>query len=383
MFESGQNVAFSLDKLYIDAQSFLSKVEALLIEKKIDTNIMQPDHICFRVQSQAEYMHFKQFLGENSLLLTEEIVNGRPICTYRFEVPFKFQNKSIYLLELPSPKLNNKYQTGFEHIEFVTKDSFEKIKFQYTDFDFKLGGNAVVNPELSLALSDNVQIKFHHSSLDRVIELEKASIKDVVFDMDGTLATSHEKIYKINQKVFSEILGRELSLQEVKEKYFPEFASTFKAYGITDQKTKEKAAQLWRDISNQYHFDLFSGVHDLLKFLNSKNIKCHIWTARDTDSTIKILKYHHIESFFETVSGSNRFHSKPNSENLLFDWQNAEKDSALMIGDSTTDMLAAKNTSLIAAAALWDPYVSEDNLIATGAELFFKSISDFQNWFTR
>jgi len=380
MFNSDQNTPFSIEKMYKQSQTFLTRVDLMLKEKKIDVSYIKPDHICFRVQSQSEYEQYKEYLVKNSTLLTEEIVNGRPICTFKFEQPFQFQEKPIYLLELPFPKSNNKYKTGFEHIEFVTKDSFSQIMTQYPDFEFKFGGNLIVNPELSLQLNDDIQIKFHYSSLDRVIEIENANITDIVFDMDGTLATSHEKIYKINQKVFSEILGRELSLQEVKEKYFPEFASTFKAYGITDQKTKEKAAQLWRDISNQYHFDLFEGVHELLKTLRLNNFKCHIWTARDTDSTMKILKYHQIENYFETVSGSNRFTSKPNPENLLFDWQNAKKNSALMIGDSTTDMMAARNANLIVAAALWDPYVSEDNLIATGAELFFRDISDFQSW---
>lgn len=376
-------MSLSKESFYNDAHVFLTKVELLLKQKQIVTDYIKPDHICFRVNTDAEYKAYKTFLDAEGVLLTEEIVNGRPICTFKVETPYLFQKQSINLIELPYPKANNKYATGFEHIEFVTKDSFSKIKAQYPDFNFTTGGNPIINSELCLKLAENVQVKFHYNSLDRVIEIENSKVTDVIFDMDGTLATSHEKIYKINQKVFSEVLGREIGIQEVKDKYFPEFASTFKAYGITDQKTKEKAAQLWRDISNQYHFDLFDGVHELLKFLSSRNIRCHIWTARDTDSTVKILKYHQIENYFQTVSGSNRLTSKPNPENLLFDWQNAKKNSALMIGDSTTDMMAAKNANLIVAAALWDPYVSEENLISTGAELFFKTIPDFQNWFMR
>jgi phosphoglycolate phosphatase-like HAD superfamily hydrolase/predicted metalloenzyme YecM len=337
------------------------------------------DHICFRVESLEQYNQYKIFLIEHADLLTEESVNGRLISTFRMHKPFRYEDKEISLLELPQPKAKSHYKLGFEHIEFVIKESFSSFAKKYNQFQFKISGNKNTNPEMSLDIKMG-QIKFHYQPLDRVIEIEKSKIKNIIFDLDGTLVDSRETIEHVNSHVFSEVLKRKVTLKESTEKFQTEFSKLFSSFGISSDEQKHRVLTRWSEISQKFSYPLFKGVLGLLNLIKQKNINMHIWTARDQESSMYILNSLGIASYFKTMSFSNELESKPKISNLKFDWQGELSSSYLMIGDSITDMKASQNIKAIVAAALWDPCVSEDVLVSNGAELYFYQVDEFQKW---
>ncbi|KAI9342812.1 hypothetical protein BDR26DRAFT_1006492 [Obelidium mucronatum] len=95
------------------------------------------DHLCLRVATAAEYESWKQFfeVSLKATLLTESLVGGRPISTYellekdaivvkdaRWEGAPGFGvagERSVRVIELPSPKPGSYYETGWEHAEFA------------------------------------------------------------------------------------------------------------------------------------------------------------------------------------------------------------------------------------------------------------------------
>ncbi len=52
----------------------------------------------------------------------------------------------------------------------------------------------------------------------------------------------------------------------------------------------------------------------------------------------------------------------------------------VVIGDSPSDIIGSKNIGAVAAAALWDPHAHEHALICSGAELFFHSLHELEDW---
>jgi predicted metalloenzyme YecM len=50
-------------------------------------------------------------------LLSEAMIGGRPISTFRFKI--ESQGYTVSCVEIPAVKPNSPYQTGFEHVEFV------------------------------------------------------------------------------------------------------------------------------------------------------------------------------------------------------------------------------------------------------------------------
>lgn len=360
----------------------VSFFESLVLELEFlgfDPLELRCDHLCYRVKTESEYLHFKHFLSSHSELLTEALVNGRFISTFRLNDPFFTTRGSISLLELPAPKAGTIYETGFEHAEFVVSESFESIKSRFPSLTFKTAGQKNLNPELQLEISSGTA-KFHHIPLDRVIEIEEAKITDIIFDFDGTLIQSREQIYEINRRVFSKVCKRDITLDEAKIKFYPEFSKLFTVFEVSCPVARKEALDLWGKVAQDFHYPLFETVIPLLEALIEKGFRLHLWTARDADSATKIIKIHQLENYFTSMSFASELDSKPAATSFKWNWQSAKPNSVLMVGDSSTDILGGKNINAITAAALWDPNACIDSLTKNGAELFFDEVVDLHTW---
>lgn len=171
ILELGRNFRHELEKEF---ESFTSVVHKELSEKKVNV-ASNPDHACFRVKTMEEYSTFKtrfQLIGD---LLIESMVGGRMISTFRLHSPLIGKHYETDILELPQPKVGTDYETGFEHLEFVIDSSFESFSNTHPDveFDWK-GTHKDFNPELRMQLG-KYSVKFHHQTLEKVIEIEKAT----------------------------------------------------------------------------------------------------------------------------------------------------------------------------------------------------------------
>lgn len=371
---------FDFNSFKATGEEIMMTLTTKLHEAGIPANSLKSDHLCFRVSTLEEYDFYKMALSKYGELLTEAMVNGRAISTFRLAAAFQTNSHEVPLLELPAPKPGTTYSTGFEHAEFLVNKCFTTFRSQFPHLDFAEGGNQTLNPELCLKLGQGIQAKFHHLSLDRVIEIEEAEIKDIIFDFDGTLIKSRENIYEINRIVFSNALGREVSLQESIDKFHPEFSKLFEAFSVSCPVKRSDAIASWGSVSSQFSYELFDGVLETLNGLKNHGFRLHLWTARDELSTRKVLKEHKIEGLFTTLSFATVTDSKPHANSLRFNWKEVCKNQVLVIGDSPSDIIGAKNISAIGSAALWDTHAKRSSLVATGAELFFYKITDFKDW---
>jgi phosphoglycolate phosphatase-like HAD superfamily hydrolase/predicted metalloenzyme YecM len=364
-----------------EGEAFAAKLAAELDRLGLDHRRLKSDHICFRVGTTEEYLDYKEYLSRHAELLVETPINGRPIASFRLKEAIPSVWGPIPVMELPAPKPGKTYSTEFEHCEFVISETFEKFQQRHPKLNFRVGKNIPLNSELILE-TDVGLAKFHHLTLERVIEIEQSAIEHIIFDFDGTLIDSHESIHHINSNVFSQILGREVSFAEAKQKFRPEFKKLFEVYEVTDPKLQKKAIELWGETAAQQKMPvpLFDGIREVLNLCRERGLKIHIWTAREAESTEKLLRELEIETFFETVNTSTAFSSKPQAENLVFPWQKQKARSLLMIGDNQTDLRGAQGIGAIAGAALWDPTSPRELLYASGAELHFQSPSELRTW---
>ncbi len=369
----------SYSTFHSDGQRFLKSLLKELTDMGMDLSGNTIDHLCYRVENEHQYKSLKDDLAKIGTLLTEANVNGRPISTYRLHEPLKYQSHSISLIELPAPKSGTCYRLGFEHAEVVIRQHLSSIEKQYPHLKFLYGGNRNVNHELSLKTKIG-QIKFHYQPLDRVIEIENSIITDIIFDFDGTLIESRENIYEINRIVFSRILDRQVTASEAKEKFHPEFSKLFDAFEVKCPKAQAFAVSNWSEISTQFSYNVFDGVIESLNYLKEKKYNLHLWTARDHKSAMNILEKHALSGFFRTASFANEFNSKPNPSSLNFNLQNLPRNTVLVIGDSASDIIGAKNIGAISAGALWDPHSIPNNLVSHGADLLFHEIEELASW---
>lgn len=164
---------FDYEKFKIAGEVFFRELCLELKSKQVPIHEFEADHLCFRVQNQNDYAYYKNFLCETAILLTESIVNGRPICTFKLQYPFIIDDKVIDLVELPAPKAGAHYKTGFEHAEFVISERFDHFKEKFSQLNLFEDSEKFLNAEL-IYRSKNATAKFHHLSLERVIEIESA-----------------------------------------------------------------------------------------------------------------------------------------------------------------------------------------------------------------
>ena len=339
-----------------------------------------PDHLCFRVATLAEYQSLKAMLLARATLLTEAEVNGRPICTFRLpNEGFQTRKGPVEILELPAPKPGVAYPTGFEHAEYVISETFEEFQRTYPHLGFAAKTPQPLNSELVLETRVG-NVKFHHSSLERVIEIEEAPLTDLVFDFDGTLIDSRREIYRINAEIFTELCERPVTLAESEERFASEFAKLFVNFDVSCEHKKLHGVKMWSELALSARFDFFPGTIELLHSLKEMGFRLHIWTARDSTSTARILKRNGLDPLFDTISCSSGIEAKPSVAGVSLDWRNARPHSLLMIGDSPTDIHGARNIGAIAAAALWDLHACERQLTREGAELFFRKPEELVNW---
>lgn len=162
-------------QFHSSAQTFLE----LLFQDLAKAQVQLPshwdiDHLCYRASTEESYQKLKDDFSRFGFLLIESEVNGRMIATYKLNDPVYYQDWRIDLVELPAPKKGKITAEGFEHIEIVCDVPFIELQQKYSHLEMDTKGlEKDYNQELEICLGKR-NIKFHHSSLESVINLEKS-----------------------------------------------------------------------------------------------------------------------------------------------------------------------------------------------------------------
>ncbi|MDP7322005.1 MAG: VOC family protein [Bacteriovoracaceae bacterium] len=162
-------------RIYREAEDFLKLTRKSLSNLGVKLNMAKLDHLCFRVTGQQEYEEYKKSFAQIGEKLVESEIGGRLISTYRLETPINCDGElGPSIVELASPKKNNNYALGFEHAEIVIEESFESLYHEFQDINFdKKGADKSYNPDIRIKFEEGHSVKFHHQSLEEVINLEK------------------------------------------------------------------------------------------------------------------------------------------------------------------------------------------------------------------
>jgi HAD superfamily hydrolase (TIGR01549 family) len=191
------------------------------------------------------------------------------------------------------------------------------------------------------------------------------NIKLVVFDLDGTLISSHETIYKctvealrrvnvnnlLPEKEFYGMIG--LHFEDIFEKFgfkvpdFEEFISIYKSLYFT-----------YVDSSAKY-----KGVDEVINRLGQRNIKIGLLTTKAQDQAELLLKHFQLYDKFDYVMGRRAgLGHKPAPEPL---WKICEDlkikvEETMIVGDSELDVECGKNSGAISCAVTYGYRTKEE-----------------------
>jgi phosphoglycolate phosphatase len=204
--------------------------------------------------------------------------------------------------------------------------------------------------------------------------------KAVVFDCDGTLISSMGVVHTVLAQSLTKVLGRSVTLSEVLEKFDAHLEIMFKRFNLT--KTQE--ADMLKDWSEQtlpkYNsYQLFPGIRELLTKLQEQEFELYVWTARDRFSTLEILKSVNALHFFLDLKTSTDTPVKPHLSGLKAMVGEMNPKDVIVIGDSYTDILGAKNFGAKSIGATWCPNSQPQILTEMGAWALANTPQDCYN----
>jgi len=161
-----------------DPREFIAKTAAGLAEVGIDRGeIASMDHICYRVETAAQYKKFSKKALEIANLVAINKVNGRDIGTYEFYNYLEAAGYVVPFLELPEPKPSKPYREGWEHVELVTAGTLKRFRERHPNLPFSdADTDKVINPELGLKVPVSMGmlvVKFHEQSIGSVAGIEQ------------------------------------------------------------------------------------------------------------------------------------------------------------------------------------------------------------------
>ncbi len=212
----------------------------------------------------------------------------------------------------------------------------------------------------------------------------KESLKYVLFDLDGTLTDPFEGI--TNSVAYSlKSYGIEVSDRNQLSCFIgpPLYESYEKYYGFSKEKAVE-AVEKYREyfsVTGLFENKVYNGIEELLKQLTNKGLRVVLATSKPEIFAKRILEHFNIQGYFTEVVGSllsgERVKKGDVIKEALKRLNNPPKETLIMIGDRSHDILGAKENGLLSVGVLYG-YGCRKELSDSGADFIAENINDLK-----
>jgi predicted metalloenzyme YecM len=178
-----------LNDISADLPRFSDALQALADRLGLGMALLEADHISLRCHQNATAERWRQGLERCGALLSENIINGRPICLFKLAEPICVAHWRFTVVELPWPGEKRYPHEGWEHIEIVLPGDPETLNARalalLSDEGLSQPGIFVKTsspkgererlPNPTLAVTDGkVTIKFHPWSIEQIVASEQS-----------------------------------------------------------------------------------------------------------------------------------------------------------------------------------------------------------------
>lgn len=185
--------------------------------------------------------------------------------------------------------------------------------------------------------------------------------KIYIFDIDGTLTSTNRLIFDSFNHIYDKYFGKVLTPEEVIALFGPtEEEIITELFG----ENAEQAIVEYFDYYEKNHgiAALHEGIAPMLDFLISQGARIAAFTGKGRRSAEITLRELGIFDKIELlVSGDDVTKQKPSGEGIskILAHFRAPANLAVMIGDSISDIKAARESGVEVASVLWDCYAIE------------------------
>jgi len=202
-----------------------------------------------------------------------------------------------------------------------------------------------------------------------------------IFDIDGTLTSTNQLIFDSFNFIAKKYLDRTFTDEEI-----------IGLFGPTEgQIIKKLFGEIHREVSDDYYkfygdnhsmADIYPGLKEILVELKNRNYPVGIFTGKGRDSSMITLTKLGVDKYFDLiVTGDDVENAKPSPEGILkfVNKFKLEPERILMIGDSVSDVKAARDAGVKIASALWDSYGIEE-VKTLNSDYYFYSVEELNKF---
>jgi len=210
-------------------------------------------------------------------------------------------------------------------------------------------------------------------------------IKNVFFDLDGTLTDSREGIingfeYTLNY------FGIKLEDKKYAEKFIgPSLADSFRSEYHFDEEKTALAVEKYREYYSTKGLKenkLYDGIKELIIELVNNNINVILATAKPQIFSEKILENFKLKQYFKFISGATLDASRNRKADIIkYALDNLEQinlDECIMVGDRRHDIEGAKENNMKSIGVTYG-FGSETELEKAGANYIVHSVEELKN----
>ncbi|OGU75355.1 MAG: phosphatase [Ignavibacteria bacterium RBG_16_34_14] len=207
------------------------------------------------------------------------------------------------------------------------------------------------------------------------------NFEGIIFDVDGTIASTIELIHASFNHITSKYLNKKLTKEEVIALFGPTEDAILKEwFGDNFENAIEDYYKFYKDEHNLAA--VYPGIKELLRSIKEKNIPIGIFTGKGRRTTLITLEVLGLDKYFDLiVTGDDVKEHKPSGEGII-KFINAfglNKEKVLMIGDSVGDIKAAREAGVKIASVVWDKYVKEE-VLKQGSDYLFHSVDELKEF---
>jgi len=187
----------------------------------------------------------------------------------------------------------------------------------------------------------------------------------VIFDYDGVLADTLEDLIRFGQEACNKLGVKHLvTKDDLNKLQVMSFASYGRACGVPENLVDE-FVKICLNLFAEKKFPpaIFTGLSDVIRHL-SVNHMLAIVTTNSSQNVNAFLVTHGLDRLIDAVYGVDSPGSKVQKISMARDRLigNGKQESVFMVGDSLSDVLAAKEASVTSIAVTWG-HQSLENLL--------------------
>ena len=171
----------------------------------------------------------------------------------------------------------------------------------------------------------------------------------VIFDLDGTLLDTSEGIFNCVRYVECNLGLQPIETEQLKVFIGPPPKEMYrKVYGLSEEMSSQ-AVDFHREYGNLkavYEAEVYEGIVEVLQWLKERKYLIGVATLKREKTAKKILEIHNLSQYFDIICGMNDKESLTKKELIVNMLKKYNVSSAVLIGDTIYDYLAAKESGI-------------------------------------